>query len=502
MRALPLRISPGPGEMWQSYLTRVAREHGSTLFGVADHIGIRERSHWPPFHGIVLSEDQLSRAAEALNIDTIAVRSMQLAHYDQRAFDLTGLTARTGRDRLAAVRQVASQGWIHLAGTRYCPACLATDGQWRLEWRIPWITTCTIHRTWLIATCPGCGGTPGLYTEANGAGPRRTSHCSDTTRCDLPDSSTGVCGRDLTDQSLQQAPNHSHASTQRFRETMSTNAGIVAGADRTSLATLRAWQSAIGLSISLGQTRVDASTRNHRWVAPPREPRLVQHLVDTAAPIVSADSADEAAGHLLEWCSQARIPTPHRDTFARGTQPAEALKPVLDAALRDVGRVHIRIARQQHDANPSLPIQSWTIDAVPQVAWPCALPEPWREATKPNQMLLRAVIAMTLVRIRTGNQWTDCAALLGIAPAKGRAWTRYAFSSRFGSLKADLLRAANHVSDTLHHQPEPSPWARRPELPDGYGTTPLTHAQTPNCLRTDPTSPWCPCTDSTSQGAA
>lgn len=102
-------------------------------------------------------------------------------------------------------------------------------------------------------------------------------------------------------------------------------------------------------------------------------------------------------------------------------------------------------------------------------------PWPWREATKPNQMLLRAVIAMTLVRIRTGYQWTDCAALLGITPAKGRSWTRYAFFSRFGSLKADLLRAANHVGGTVHHQPGPSPWASRPEPPDSYGTTPRPH---------------------------
>jgi hypothetical protein len=48
--------------------------------------------------------------------------------------------------------------WRHLAGSRYCPRCLAANGgRWMLAWRIPWAFACTGCQALLADACPDCG---------------------------------------------------------------------------------------------------------------------------------------------------------------------------------------------------------------------------------------------------------------------------------------------------------------------------------------------------------
>lgn len=159
MNALALRVLPARDETWHSYLTRTADAYGVTTAALADQIGVRRRGRWPGFYGVVVSPEMAASAADRLNITATAVRDMHLGRYDQIAFDLTGLDD-PAPTRIGATRRVVNQGWVHLGGTRFCPACLAGDGVWRLQWRIPWITVCPDHHRWLEHQCPGCGGTP------------------------------------------------------------------------------------------------------------------------------------------------------------------------------------------------------------------------------------------------------------------------------------------------------------------------------------------------------
>ena len=53
-------------------------------------------------------------------------------------------------------RRLVAQGWFPPYGSQVCPKCLAQDGIWRLEWRLPLITVCRIHRVELLTECAGC----------------------------------------------------------------------------------------------------------------------------------------------------------------------------------------------------------------------------------------------------------------------------------------------------------------------------------------------------------
>ena len=79
---------------------------------------------------------------------------MQLATYTGRGINLDALIQQRTP---AAARASARTQWVHLTGSRFCPACLAQDGIWRLAWRLPWTACCLTHRIVLAHRCPACG---------------------------------------------------------------------------------------------------------------------------------------------------------------------------------------------------------------------------------------------------------------------------------------------------------------------------------------------------------
>ena len=497
MTTLPLRIPPHEDEAWHGYLVRTATHYRTSVTTLADHIGLRRAGRWPGYHGVTLDQPTTATAASGLNLEPRQVTGMQLATYDQLAFDLTGLDV-PQRHRIAGTRRVSQQGWVFLAGSRYCPACLHADGVWLTEWRIPWITTCIRHQLWLEHQCPSCGGVPGLYNGLHATAPSRTGTRPGTKYCDLP-VGRGVCAANLTATPPRPAPPEAVSSTRRFRETVDANHGVVAGTSHSSLQTLRAWQAAIGICISLGRSHPALDGRAHRWSSQPRDATTFQELVTAASPIVQAPGAEEAAATLLDWCRAAGVSSPNRHTFTRATRPASALTPITDATLAQVGRAHIRLARRRHATTPTLPLRGWTPADVPQVIWSCALPPDRRTSTRPNHLLMRAVLAMILVRMHGGDDWPTAGAVLGIPRDKARNWTRHCFAQRFPGLREDLLHTADHVADLLPTQPERNAWKARPDIADGFGFFALARAQSPTCRREDPASPWCPCTTTKKQ---
>lgn len=496
MPAVALRTATHDDETWQSYLSRSAAAHQCTLHSLARHIGLLHNDRWPGYHGVILAPDRVTTVARHLGITPDDVDVMHLARYDQRAFDLTGLFDHDGRRRIDGTRRVAHQGWVFLAGSRYCPTCLSEDGIWRLSWRLPWVLTCACHHTWLRHTCPGCGGTPGLYTALHASAPSRATSRPDTRQCDLPalHRAPGTCGADLTSGDPPPAPPETIGASATFEQTIARGHGAVHGTDYPSLETLRAWQSAIGIAVALGRTPTIDWGRTHRRGTPPRDPAVMANLVMTVQPLLNAATPDEAADTLQRWCRDAGIRSPHADTFGRVTAPSTALAPAITTALQRTGRVHILLTRERLIAQQQLPVQDWTVDDVPQLVWPCALPPQRRSSRKPDALILRAVTALVLTRIHDGHAWADAGARLGISPAKARQWTRYCFSSAFPGLRSDLLAAARTMSTQLADQPERAAWANHPVLPDEYGLLSLRGAQDAQCRRVDPTSPWCPCT--------
>ena len=148
-------------EVIDLYLTRRAAQHGTTLAELGTHLGLRDgRGRWPGRFGIELAPCDVHRLAPILGLVPAEVENMQLSSYDQLVFDLTGLAQDSP---IAGTRMAAHAAWVWLAGSMFCPVCLAKDdGAWRLSWRIPWMTACVRHGVALTGSCAACGGVPGL----------------------------------------------------------------------------------------------------------------------------------------------------------------------------------------------------------------------------------------------------------------------------------------------------------------------------------------------------
>ena len=175
MTRLPLALEPLPDESWPSYLTRRAAQHGTTLAGLGSHLGLRdERGRWPGRFGVSLSPGHVERVAPILGLAPHQVENMQLATYDQLAFDLSGLQEARP---IAGTRAAVHSSWVWLAGSTFCPSCLTEDdGAWRTSWRIPWITTCLRHEVGLRGHCRECGVVPGLGNRFHGSAPVSYTH--------------------------------------------------------------------------------------------------------------------------------------------------------------------------------------------------------------------------------------------------------------------------------------------------------------------------------------
>lgn len=489
MTRLPLALAPLDNESWPSYLTRRAAQHGTNLAELGTHLGLRDgRGRWPGRFGVELAAGDVHRIAPILGLAPVEVEGMQLASYDQLAFDLIGLHA---NHAIAATRAAVHAGWVWLAGSTFCPHCLADDdGAWRLSWRIPWNTVCLRHNAHLVGACQVCEGVPGLGNRLHGSAPPRVSAAPDGRRCPHPEPDGVVCGADLGAQATTTAGGDRLRRAKNMRDLTAGNGGRVLGIERTSLQALRAWQSAIGIGIHLGVADAGGWGRRHRWANPPRDPDVIDRLLAGVEPLVTAPDPATGAAVLENWLKGAGIHSPHANTFIRITQPCAALQPAIDAVLQQHGRAHTVI--QRHLVAPSggpIAERAWGVDDIPQLVWPCALPEHLRESTRPDQRILRAVVSMILVRMCTGaTDWPEAGAALGFPPDKSRNWTRYAFSGRW-SLKPELIAAADNLASHKEF-PREQRYQRRGEV-RGFGVGALSRAQAPRCTRAG--GAWCPC---------
>jgi transposase InsO family protein len=96
-----------------------------------------------------LGEADLAEPSAATGVPAQALAGMTLARYQG-----TGLAEVAAQPGLPSV----PRWWRHLAGSRYCPRCLAANGgRWMLAWRIPWAFACTGCQALLADACPDCG---------------------------------------------------------------------------------------------------------------------------------------------------------------------------------------------------------------------------------------------------------------------------------------------------------------------------------------------------------
>lgn len=489
---IPITVEPVVGEAWEGYLRRVADANACSAQAIADQIGLRHRGRWPAFHGVTLTPAATSRVANALALTPAQVIDMQLARYDGVAVDLHGLGS---GDPFAAARQVAGRGWIFLAGTRFCPACLAEGGVWRLAWRLPWVTVCTRHRLLLAHTCTRCGAMPGTGRAARMTRPARAHLVADRRCCTHPGPvAYSTCLAWLPDTPTTPASQRQETCSSATEDLLATGTGTVASSRWPALDVVRAWQSAACLALAFNLvTSPEHPPGTSRWLTTPRDTGLMSRLHDAALTLTATANPEQASQALLDWCRHAGISTPRPGTFRDAAPIPPPLQPVVNAALRRTGRAHSILIRNLAllDGQERIRVTDLDIDDIPQLVWPCALPVELRTSSKPSTDLIRAVTALTLARIAGATSWAQAGQALGWSDTQAVQWTRYVFRGAHQGLRTAITDTALNVAPLLARQPRRHQWAARPVL---TGPTPrqLATAQRPACHTTDARS-WCPC---------
>lgn len=144
---LPIRVEPIPGESLVSWLaahaTRMNCWWGEVLqivLPAGTDLGRCDRDLVLVGH---LRDDQRDAIASATHSDPAEVEAMTLAgRYGQQ---LITIDPDSGRP---------DTPWGKISRLRFCPLCLTSDpGRDRLEWLLPWITTCPEHRCYLSDAC-------------------------------------------------------------------------------------------------------------------------------------------------------------------------------------------------------------------------------------------------------------------------------------------------------------------------------------------------------------
>jgi hypothetical protein len=153
---LPSRVSLGGDEALDSFLERLAFANGLRSAEILRRLKTMSGPTAPTTAFMTFKPDpQLIERVQRLS----GVAATALANATLERFD-SGLPLFLERlDPLArrTFRQVVTQGWFPQFGSQACAECIAQEGIWRLEWRLPIVTTCIRHGTFLSAQCAGCG---------------------------------------------------------------------------------------------------------------------------------------------------------------------------------------------------------------------------------------------------------------------------------------------------------------------------------------------------------
>jgi len=307
--ALPVSVTPRPGESIESWLEHLADANGLTT---AQLLGATGRGRaGTRYLTLAPSRQTVTRLAALARVDEQDVYAATLAAFDGTALDLTGLDP---GDR-HSYRQVAARGWAPAHGTQICPACLAETGTWQSAWRLLIVTTCARHESLLVARCPSCRrpfrdqrhshlrrvGAATVCGNPLGAGPtKQCQHDLNTIEATSPTDDViavqarvdaALVGRQVTVLG-QAAKPAAYLTDLRHLTTL-----LLHLAGQPSATQLAPWVSNLA-----EEADARSGERGPRWgLRPPEQPGLRAEALATADGILTAPDIDTAAARLTPW---------------------------------------------------------------------------------------------------------------------------------------------------------------------------------------------------------
>ena len=444
---LPIRLDPGAGESLESLLDRTAAPMHTSIAHLLQAMGlVAEGGHTPPFFGSVADAQITVKLARGLGLSTDAVRQTMLERYSPNILDLDPLRVRPARGATAAVLR---RQWIFVAGTRFCPRCLADTSQWKVEWRLPWITTCPQHRAVLISHCPGCGLPPrSSVTRAS----TRVSVVSAAVCRNMTLDGGDICGTRLDLVPLSASAPMATRTDAHLRCVIEGGQMELLGRPSRPFEVLQAWRAAACLVSAFSSDPRDMWHPKRPWLSPPRDAQTMRSLLQRATPLIEAPDAHTAAELLSDFVPRTTRPSSGWKALLREKAgKASPLTPVIDAFATMRGRPSSRL---HHARQLALPVRDLPLGVIPQLAWTCALPPSL--STRPSLPIRRAVFSLSLARLAGSADWLAAAQDLQVAPAAGRRWTRYTFGAMTAAERTTWTTAVDRCATALSSQPPPT----------------------------------------------
>ena len=272
-------------------------------------------------------------------------------------------------------RQVVAQGWFPPFGSQACPLCLAEDGIWRVEWRLPIVAVCVQHRAFLTARCIGCG----MRFRTHRHSPLRPQ-LGHGQPCGNPVSLRSPCMHPVIAHAVEPAPEPVVGAASAIRRALARQPVRMLGREsdpRTYLAELRhvatlllhllSQHGATSFVDWVSDLRVETDKRTTqrrgpRWgISPPQSALVRGQVLAEAHGILSETGLEEAAARLASWLSLiAHVSNGPSCWLLNRTTRTATVERLVEAAVADRHHVSRRLDRQR--SAPTLPTT-----AIPQL---------------------------------------------------------------------------------------------------------------------------------------
>jgi hypothetical protein len=448
-RRLPSRPAIHPNEALDGFLERLAKANG---LDPAQLLRILSTPVSTPgasmsFLMIKPTAETVTRISHVSGLTERAVSEATLMRFDEGLpLHLEGFDP---RDR-HSFRNVVSQGWFPQTGSQICPECLAEEGIWRLQWRLPIVVACLRHRIFLTASCGGCGLRFRLrrysplrptidHACGNQLGLRQ--HCRHSV---LEGESKPAPGEVLSmqrsiDAALAGEPTDlmgQRVSPQVYLAELRNTATLLlhlltrpGGRKRVH------WGSALHTEASARTTEL----RGPRWgVSPPSSSLIRAGALSEAREILAQSSLDDAAAKLSPWLDLiADISNGPGAWLVNRTARTQAMERLIASALQS----RHDVARQVSRYRIELPAC-----AIPQLIDREIYRNVFAEMLGGYEHTGRLFVSLCLVRAATSaRNWSQAAGLLGLDPAVGPRTARAASARR----SMEVLEFARQIRAVL-----------------------------------------------------
>ncbi|MEU9426261.1 TniQ family protein [Streptomyces sp. NPDC048342] len=152
-RRLPAVPLPGPRESLPSWINRIALAYQIRKQDTLEALGVSASEMRMAATGLPLAPSSVEALSAATGVSPEAIGDMLLSRFAATALPNLPLPP---HKRQSAITGWSMGAWVLRRHSNFCPRCLAGDGRWRLEWKLPWSFACLDHMVYLRETCPQC----------------------------------------------------------------------------------------------------------------------------------------------------------------------------------------------------------------------------------------------------------------------------------------------------------------------------------------------------------